>query len=116
MTLPPQADAASMARDMINDPDFQDILPSSFLYGCSSASHQIEGGYLSDGKGMGIWDQYLANQDNGQIACDSYNMWRDDIQLLKKYGCTTYRFSVAWSRVKPQGEYCVPLHSQETVC
>ena len=104
MTLPAQKDAASMARKITDDPAYQGILRSDFLYGCSSASHQIEGGYLQDGKGLGIWDKYLESQDNGQVACDSYNMWREDVRLLKSYGCTTYRFSVAWPRVKPQGK------------
>ena len=103
MTQTEPADAAFMAKTITSDPAFKGILPSHFLYGCSSASHQIEGGYLSDGKGMGIWDEYLEKQENGQVACDSYHMWRDDIRLLKMYGCTTYRFSIAWSRVKPKG-------------
>lgn len=104
MTDTKLVDAAFMARGVTSDPAFKGILPSGFLYGCSSASHQIEGGYLADGKGMGIWDRYLENQDNGQVACDSYHMWREDIRLLKMYGCTSYRFSIAWPRVKPKGE------------
>ena len=41
--------------------------------------------------------------ENGNKACDSYHLWKDDIELLKKYGCNTYRFSISWARVRPLG-------------
>ncbi|KAL7418260.1 hypothetical protein Q5752_007126 [Cryptotrichosporon argae] len=73
------------------------------MYGCATASYQIEGAYDENGKGLSVWDDYLKDKDNGEIACDSYHLWRDDIKLLKQYGCDTYRFSIAWARVKPLG-------------
>lgn len=83
---------------------FKAALPASFQYGCASASYQIEGGYDEDGKGPNVWDVSMKDMaENGNRACDSYHLWRDDVELLKKYGCNTYRFSISWARVKPLG-------------
>ena len=50
-------------------------------------------------------------EDTGEIACDSYNLWREDVKLLKEYGCNSYRFSIAWPRIIPNGTssclYCI---------
>jgi len=92
------------AEPILSDPTLKAILPSSFLYACSSASYQIEGGFEADGKGVGIWDEYMkAKEDNGEVACDSYNLWKEDVKLLKEYGCNSYRFSIAWPRIIPNG-------------
>jgi len=92
------------AEPILSDPSLKSILPSSFLYACSSASYQIEGGFEADGKGVGIWDEYMrGKEDTGEIACDSYNLWREDVKLLKEYGCNSYRFSIAWPRIIPNG-------------
>ena len=101
--------STSLAGTMI-DPQLElssrGCLPSTFMHGYSSASYQIEGGYKQDGRGLSVWDTSLrdAPLGNGNVACDSYNLWRDDIQLLKEYGANTYRFSISWSRVIPLGE------------
>lgn len=89
------------------------VLKPSFLYGAASASHQIEGGYLADGKSLSVWDAYWqANniKDNGNVACDSYNLWKEDVKLLKQYGANVYRFSISWSRVLPEGKAGTPVN------
>ena len=91
--------------DVITQEDrYKGALPSTFQYGCASASYQIEGGFDEDGKGPNVWDVAMKDMaENGNRACDSYHLWKDDIELLKKYGCNTYRFSISWARVKPLG-------------
>ncbi|CAE6444968.1 unnamed protein product [Rhizoctonia solani] len=83
-------------------------LPSNFLYGYATAAYQIEGG-RTDGKGDSIWDTFvhkegkITNGETGDIACDSYTHYKEDVALLKQFGATTYRFSISWSRVIPLG-------------
>ena len=78
-------------------------MPPGFLHGFASASYQIEGGATQDGRGPSVWDEALLHTENGEDACDSYNKWKEDIELLKLYGATAYRFSISWSRVIPKG-------------
>lgn len=72
-------------------------------------SFQIEGGWRADGKGLSIWDKFahthlrISNDDNGDIACDSYNKVEEDVAILKQLKVTHYRFSISWSRVLPDG-------------
>lgn len=92
------------AEAILSDPSLKGTLPSSFLYACSSASYQIEGGHDADGKGLGVWDEYFKSRDfSGEVACDSYHLWKEDIKLLKEYGCNSYRFSISWPRIVPNG-------------
>ncbi|WP_416147394.1 GH1 family beta-glucosidase [Salipaludibacillus sp. HK11] len=83
--------------------------PSDFKWGTATASYQIEGGYNTDGRGMSIWDTFsrkpgnVFRGDTGDVACDSYYRYQEDIALLKELGVTTYRFSVSWSRIFPNG-------------
>lgn len=95
---------------ILNDPALGGVLPRNFAYGCATAAYQIEGAKDADGKGPSVWDQCLQNQDNGDIACDSYNQWAKDIELLKEYGCNTYRFSISWPRVRPLGGRADPIN------
>lgn len=80
-----------------------------FKWGVSTAAYQIEGGHNADGKGISIWDEFvkrrrkIANSENGNVACDFYNRYAEDIALLYKMGITNYRFSISWSRILPQG-------------
>ncbi|RSH90093.1 hypothetical protein EHS25_001426 [Saitozyma podzolica] len=96
----------SPAQAILSDPTLKACLPSSFLYGAASASHQIEGCIDADGKGRNVWDEILKDKkgENGEDACNSYEMWREDVGLLKEYGCGTYRFSISWARIRPQGD------------
>ncbi|KAG8846892.1 hypothetical protein FRB96_001737 [Tulasnella sp. 330] len=77
--------------------------PKTLLHGHASTSFQVEGGYQQDGPGPSNWDEGLKDMINGNEPDNSYNMWKDDIELLKKYGATSYRFSISWSRFIPLG-------------
>ncbi len=83
-------------------------LPASFKWGISSAAYQIEGAVAEDGRGPSIWDLFgkagrIANGDTGDVACDHYHRYKEDVALMKRLGAQVYRFSVAWPRVLPQG-------------
>jgi beta-glucosidase len=85
-------------------------LPKSFIFGASTAAYQIEGAWNQDGKGPSIWDHYFHESgvpapgaDNGDVACDHYNRWPEDVRLMKKLNLDAYRFSLSWSRVLPDG-------------
>lgn len=83
--------------------------PPDFLWGCATASYQIEGAAKEDGRGPTVWDIFshtpgkVANGDTGDVACDSYHRYPEDIALLKALGVKAYRFSIAWSRIFPDG-------------
>ena len=83
--------------------------PRDFAWGCATAAYQIEGAVNEDGRGPTNWDVFshtpgkVANGDTGDVACDSYHRYRDDIALLKALGVGAYRFSIAWSRIFPSG-------------
>lgn len=84
--------------------------PQDFLWGCATAAYQIEGGVKEDGRGETNWDVFshtagkVARGDTGDVACDSYHRYQDDIALLKALGVKAYRFSMAWSRIFPAGK------------
>lgn len=83
--------------------------PADFCWGTATASYQIEGAAHEDGRGESIWDRFCAtpgnvlNNDNGDIACDHYHRYREDVQLMKQLGLNAYRFSIAWPRILPTG-------------
>jgi beta-glucosidase len=83
--------------------------PEGFLWGSATAAYQVEGAVNEDGRGPSIWDVFshlpgkINNGDNGDVADDHYHRYKDDVQLMKALGLKTYRFSVAWPRVFPQG-------------
>jgi len=83
--------------------------PEDFLWGAATASYQIEGAWDEDGKGPSIWDTFshtpgrVQNGDTGDVACDHYHRWPEDIQLMGEIGLQAYRFSVSWSRLLPAG-------------
>lgn len=84
--------------------------PENFVWGAATASYQIEGAYDEDGKGESIWDRFsrtpakVQDGDRGGIACDFYHRYQDDIKLMKAISLNAYRFSIAWSRIFPQGK------------
>ncbi|MGA7147826.1 MAG: GH1 family beta-glucosidase [Microbacterium sp.] len=83
--------------------------PSNFLFGAATAAYQIEGAAHEDGRRDSIWDAFsrvpgaVINADNGDVACDHYHRYADDVALMKSMGLQTYRFSTSWSRVRPDG-------------
>lgn len=83
--------------------------PDGFVWGAATAAYQIEGATTEDGRGESIWDRYshtpgrTLNGDTGDVACDHYHRWRDDIQLMRELGLQAYRFSIAWPRIVPDG-------------
>ncbi|HAT47092.1 MAG TPA: beta-glucosidase, partial [Ktedonobacter sp.] len=84
--------------------------PADFRWGAATASYQIEGAVHEDGRGESIWDRYCAtpgkvlNNENGDVACDHYHRYREDIQLMQELGLNAYRFSIAWPRILPTGK------------
>ena len=83
-------------------------LARDFIWGVSTSSYQIEGAAHEDGRGLSVWDTYshrgkIKNDDTGDIACDHYHRYGEDIALMQKLGVNAYRFSVAWPRALPQG-------------
>jgi beta-glucosidase len=83
--------------------------PDGFLWGSATSSYQIEGAWDADGKGPSIWDEFthtpgsVKNGDTGDVACDHYHLYREDVALMRSLGLKAYRFSIAWPRVLPQG-------------
>lgn len=87
-----------------------------FKWGVSTAAYQIEGGWDVDGKGQSIWDVFsnkkgniLQNQ-NGNVACDFYHRYSEDISIIQQLNIPNYRFSIAWSRILPNGTGEVNIH------
>ena len=84
--------------------------PSDFLWGCATSAYQIEGSPLADGAGPSIWHRFTRTPgltrdgDSGDIACDHYLRYREDVALMKRLGLNAYRFSIAWARVMPEGK------------
>ncbi len=87
----------------------EDPFPPGFTWGTATASYQVEGAVHEDGRGESIWDRFshtpgrVANGDTGDIACDHYHRYREDVALMAELGLDAYRFSVAWPRVMPGG-------------
>jgi beta-glucosidase len=87
--------------------------PHDFIWGASTSSYQIEGAVREDGRGESIWDRFshtpgkIANNDTGDIACDHYHRFMDDIAIMSRLGLDAYRFSIAWPRIIPTGSGAV---------
>lgn len=83
--------------------------PKKFFWGAASASYQIEGAAFEDGRSLSVWDTFshtagkVKNGDTGDIACDHYHRFREDVALMKELGLKAYRFSISWPRVLPDG-------------
>lgn len=84
--------------------------PDNFIWGTATSSYQIEGARNIDGKSDSIWDAFcekkgnILDGSNGDVACDHYNLFKKDIELLKQLNIKSYRFSVSWPRVIPEGK------------
>jgi beta-glucosidase len=83
--------------------------PNGFAWGVATSSYQIEGAATKDGRGESIWDRFsktpgkVGDGTNGDVACDHYHRFREDIALMKSLGVKHYRFSIAWPRILPTG-------------
>ena len=86
------------------------IFPKNFLWGTATAAAQIEGAAQRDGKGLSIWDVFsripgkVTNGDTPEVACDHYGLYKEDVKLMKELGLKSYRFSVSWPRILPEGK------------
>jgi len=84
--------------------------PDKFLWGTATASYQIEGAWDEDGKGESIWDNFshtpgkIYGEDTGDVACDHYHRYGEDVKNMKRLGLKAYRFSISWPRVIPEGK------------
>merc|ERR1712123_522108 len=94
---------------MPEEPLLYDHFPEDFIWGSATAAYQIEGGWNEGGKGVSIWDTFtkvegtIIDGSSGDVACDSYHKYKDDVQLMKNIGVQSYRFSISWSRILPMG-------------
>jgi beta-glucosidase len=84
-------------------------LPAGFKIGAATAAYQIEGAVAEDGRGESVWDRFthtpgaIKDRQTGDIACDHYHRWREDIALMQRLNLNAYRFSIAWPRILPDG-------------
>jgi beta-galactosidase len=103
-TAGPATDAAASVA-----PNDGRRFPDGFLLGAAAAAYQIEGAAHEDGRTDSIWDAFsrvpgaVINADNGDVACDHYHRYRDDVALMRDLGLNAYRFSTSWARVRPDG-------------
>jgi beta-glucosidase len=87
--------------------------PERFLWGAATSAYQIEGSPLADDAGPSIWQRFthspglVPSGDTGDVACDHYRRWADDVRLMRDLGLNAYRFSIAWSRILPVGRGAV---------
>ncbi|XP_002735632.1 cytosolic beta-glucosidase-like [Saccoglossus kowalevskii] len=106
--------SAEYVYDVFNDEDrdalYYDTFPDDFKWSSATSSYQIEGAWNEDGKGPSIWDTFchegghVYENHTGDVACDSYHKYKEDIALMANLGLKNYRFSIAWSRVLPTGK------------
>jgi beta-glucosidase len=87
--------------------------PKDFIWGAATSAYQVEGACDEGGRGPSIWDafahqgKHIRAGESGDVACDQYHRWTDDIELMKSIGLKAYRFSIAWPRILPQGQGAV---------
>jgi beta-glucosidase len=88
----------------------QERFPADFVWGTATSAYQIEGGRFRDGNGDSIWDRFAdsgAMPNTGDVTCDHFHRWREDVALMAELGVNAYRFSTAWTRILPDGDGAV---------
>ena len=87
--------------------------PKGFVWGAATSAYQIEGAFDAEGRGESIWDRFcrtpgkVEDGATGDVACDHFHRWREDVALMKDLGLQAYRFSISWPRVLPEGRGAV---------
>ncbi len=109
---PEAADAALLRPQPVGTTDAA-AFPANFWWGAATAAYQVEGAAAEDGRKPSVWDTFshapghTANGDTGDVACDHYHRFEDDVKLMAELGIKHYRFSIAWPRVIPEGRGAV---------
>lgn len=104
-----ESDTISMNPASKDHPVDVSAFPASFLFGAATSAFQVEGGWDAEGKGPSIWDTFgrtpgrIKNGERGDVACDSYHRLSDDLDLISDIGLDSYRFSLSWPRLLPDG-------------
>jgi beta-glucosidase len=112
-TAGPKRAATSATRSSASPAEPAPLFPPGFLWGAATSAHQVEGSPLADGAGPSIWTRFAhtegrtANGETGDVACDHYRRYREDVALMADLGLQAYRFSIAWPRVLPEGRGAV---------
>ena len=87
--------------------------PSTFEFGAATSAYQVEGGWDQGGKGVSVWDTFahegkIVRGETGDVACDHFHRWREDVQLIRELKIPAYRFSISWSRIFPCADMSAP--------
>ncbi|KAL2481982.1 Beta-glucosidase 15 [Abeliophyllum distichum] len=115
LDYPGGGQAGRYAQAKIKRSDF----PEDFVWGSATSAFQVEGAWATGGKGPSNWDVFsmrtpgkIDGGTNGCVATDQYNLWKEDVALIKKVGLDSYRFSIAWPRVLPGGRLCAGINKE----
>ncbi|XP_022888210.1 beta-glucosidase-like [Olea europaea var. sylvestris] len=115
LDYPGRGQAGRYSQAKIQRSDF----PKDFVFGSATSAYQVEGAWATGGKGKSNWDIFtlktpgkIEGGTNGCVAIDQYNMWKEDVALLKKLGLDSYRFSIAWTRVLPGGRLSAGINKE----
>lgn len=85
------------------------MFKKDFVWGAATSAYQVEGGAFEDGKGLSVWDEFCPQEGRvfgghtGNVACDHYHRYKEDVALMARMGLKAYRFSIAWTRILPDG-------------